>query len=224
MTETTPPNDSVSPKWDITAVSDAIANAIRDNSEVDFLKILKDNSFLFYELFSRKYSALPIFREVSFGGKFKCDFLWLNDNSTSPEWVLVEIEKPKMRLFNQDGTPASELNKAIEQVTSWERYFEQHPAEKQRIFGAVGSFKFILVAGSMEDWSKDDAVQWRNHHNKTSKIEIRTFDVFNRALSFFEQKPTEFWSFEDNPTTLEPSKLEDFWTNYSYMDRFRRIF
>ncbi len=75
--------------------------------------------------------------EVSFGGKYRSDFVWLNDNSDGPEWVLVEIEKPRIKLFTKKGEPSAELNHAIEQVRSWIRYFNENPSEKSRIFGAV---------------------------------------------------------------------------------------
>lgn len=59
----------------------------------------------------------------------------------------MELEKPKMRIFNNNGKPTSELNGAIEQVKTWQRYFGEHPAEKRRIFGEVAKFRLILVAG-----------------------------------------------------------------------------
>lgn len=100
-----------------------LKSAFSNNSEMDLLETLKNNSFLFFELFSRKFMPRPIFHEVSLGTRLRCDFTWLNDNSDGPEWVLVEVEKPKIRLFKQDGNPHSELNKAIDQVKSWRRYF-----------------------------------------------------------------------------------------------------
>lgn len=76
--------------------------------------------------------------------KLRCDLAWLNDNSDGPEWVLMELEKPKMRIFNANGTPSSELNNAIEQVKTWQRYFNEIPSEKKRIFGAVAKFSFFI--------------------------------------------------------------------------------
>ena len=78
--------------WDVAKAKAGVLKAFKENSEVDLLKILKDNSFLFYDLYSRKYGIQPIFRELNFGTEFKCDFAWLNDNSSDPEWVLVELK------------------------------------------------------------------------------------------------------------------------------------
>lgn len=210
--------------WVIDKVEQELKNAFKNNSERELLNLLKNNSFLFYYLFYRKGGVQPIFHEVSFGGKLICDFGWLNDNSSGPEWVLMELEKPKMRLFNTNGKPTAELNGAIEQVKSWQRYFDENPSEKRRIFGAVAKFRFLLVAGDSTEWEKESAMKWRSYHNSTSKIEIRSTDVFSRALLEFKEKPDDFWSFSENPITLKPTKLEEFWKNYDYMKVMRKIF
>lgn len=210
--------------WKINQVEIELQSAFDSDSEIELLKTLKDNSFLFYHLYSRKGGIQPVFREVSFGTKLRCDFAWLNDNSDGPEWVLMELEKPKMRIFNANGKPTAELNGAIEQVKSWQRYFEENPLEKKRIFGAVARFRYLLVAGDKKEWEKESAMRWRKHHNSTSDIELRTTDVFFRALSDYKERPDDFWSFEENPTTIEYAKLEDYWKNYDYMDLMRKIF
>ena len=193
------------------------------NSETALLKILKNNSILFYELYSRKYSIQPNFSEISFGNTFRCDFAWLNDNSDGPEWVLVEIEKPNMKLFTKKHEPCAELNHAIEQVKSWDRYFEKNPGEKKRIFGAVSRFKYILVAGNIKDWKTESAIQWRKHHNKESKIEIRSSNIFYKALNLFNEHEEEFWSFKENPVSLKHSELEKYWKEYGYLDMWRKL-
>lgn len=199
--------------WDINKVEKEVLAAFAENSETDLLRVLKNNSFLFYELFNRKYGIQPVFREISFGAKLRCDFAWLNDNSDGPEWVLVEIEKPKMKIFNSNKKPSADLNGAIEQVKTWERYFFENPSEKKRIFGAVAKFKFILIAGEGQSWSHENAIKWRNHNNSTSNIVIRSTEVFNRAIQKIKETPSEFWSFKEHPTTLEFSKLENYWKN-----------
>lgn len=212
------------PTWKIDEVEQELRNAFNNNSERELLKILKENSFLFYYLFSRKGNLQPIFHEVSFGGKLFCDFAWLNNNSSGPEWVLMELEKPKMRLFNANGKPTAELNGSIEQVKSWQRYFDENPSEKRRIFGAVAKFRFLLVAGDKTEWEKDSAMKWRSHNNTTSNIEIRTTNVFIRALLEYKEKPEEFWTFEEKPNTLKSIELEKYWRNYDYMKAMRDHF
>ncbi|MBE9584291.1 DUF4263 domain-containing protein [Mucilaginibacter sp. JRF] len=209
--------------WNIDIVKAEILSAFEKNSEVDLLKVLKDNSFLFYDLYSRKYGIQPIFRELNFGTEYKCDFAWLNDNSSGPEWVLIEIEAPKMPLFKTNGKPTVKLYDAIEQVQSWEQYFEENKGEKTRIFGAVAQFRYILVTGTKEDWENENASRWRIQNGKRLKMEIRSMDTFMKSIKIAETDPGELWSFAEHPLTLSHSNLQDYWANYGYMDRWRKV-
>ena len=210
--------------WDLNKVKQDLDTDFENNSEVQLLEILKNNSFLFYQLYSRKGGIQPNFSEVSFAGEMRCDFAWLNDNSDGLEWVLVEIEKPQMRLFNKNGDPSAELNHAIEQVKSWDRYFKENPGEKKRIFGAVTRFRFILVAGKRKDWQNEQAIKWRAHHNNGYKIEIRSCNIFIDSLTYAQSHFDNLWSFEENPISLKHADLKEYWENYQYMDLFRKAF
>lgn len=196
--------------WNIEEVEKNLQNIFEKNSEIELLKLLKENTFLFYELVERKFTMQPIFHEVNFGARYRCDFLWFSDRSDYPQWVLVEIEKPKGNLFNRDKTTSNYLKKGIEQIKNWKKYFEEFPLEKERIFKNKHiKFRYILVIGSKEDWNKDENSKiWRRYDD--SQIEIRSMDIFNRAINHIKEDRRGFWCFEENPKTLEPSKLDDY--------------
>jgi len=216
--------EEIESTWNKKKVTAELKTAFNNNSELQLLETLKNNSFLFYCLFSRKAGIQPIFHEINFGSEMRCDFSWLNDNSDGPEWVLVEIEKPKLELFRKDNNdPTYQLNHAFEQLKSWRRYFNENPSEKKRIFGAVGRFRFILVGGDKESWAQESASKWRIDNNNESDTEIRSSDIFFRALKILEEQPDELWSFAEHPTTLPPSRLQKYWENYGYMDNWRKL-
>jgi hypothetical protein len=217
------PNDEGSSPWDIAKAEKEVLASFANDSETDLLKVLKDNSFLFYDLYDRKYGIQPVFRELNFGAVFRCDFAWLNDKSSGPEWVLVELEKPKMPLFNADGKPTAKLQGALEQVKTWDQYFEENKGEAKRIFGAVAEFRFILVAGSGEHWGTEHAQKWRIYNHKRFHIEIRSMDTFLRAIKIAKEHPAELWSFKEKPVTLPHTRLESYWREYDYMDRWRQV-
>ena len=210
-------------EWDINGAEESIREAFERNSETDLLEVLRKNSFLFYDLVGRKYGVQPIFHEVRLGAKLRCDFAWVNDHSYGPEWVLVEVEKPEMELFTRKGEPTYQLNHAIEQVRSWDRYFEDNPGSKKEIFGAVHSFRFVIVGGRRQDWQKESPLKWRSHFNKRNNIEIKSVDVFLDAVDTVRDDPNEFWSFEEHPVSLKESKLTEYWQNYSYFDLMRQV-
>lgn len=209
--------------FDVKTVQAGLDDAFQSDSEVKLLEVLKNNSFLFSKIYSRNFGIQPNFAEVPFGNDYRCDFCWLNDNSDGPEWVLVEVEKPNMRLFNKSGDPSAELNHALEQVKSWERYFERYPAEKARIFGAVSRFRFVLIAGRRDDWQESDAAFWRAHHNKTSNIEIHSTDVFYDSLDHYIKFEDHFWSFKEHPKSLPSKNLTKMWAGYDYMRTWRNL-
>lgn len=210
--------------WNIEKVEKEISEAFEKNSETKLLKVLKENSFLFYELYHRKNGIQPNFCEVILGSRIRCDFVWLNDNSDGPEWVLVEIEKPRLKLFKKNNTPTVYLNSAVEQVKSWDKYFQDNPDEKRRIFGIVAKFRFILVVGDGEAWKKREAFKWRKYHNFTSNIEIRTSDVFIRALNILKTNPELLWSFAENPKSLNYAQLDEYQLSNQYLSIMKNRF
>lgn len=212
--------EDVTKIWNLAKVKSDLEKAYANNSEEELLTILKDNSFLFYELHSRKFTMQPVFREISFGGELRCDFAWLNDNSDGPEWILLEVEKPKMKLFTKKNEPGADLNHAIEQVRSWRRYFNINIGEKRRIFGAVKRFKFIIVGGSKEDWYSENATKWRMDFNNEENIEIHSSDIFVRPLQILEKDPGALFAFTEYPVCFNHQKLKDYWSHYGYMAKF----
>ena len=196
--------------------------AFSNNSERELLSVLKNNSFLFSDIYTRRWGPQPNFAEIPFGRKLRCDFCWLNDNSDGPEWVLVEIEKPKMKLFKLDGDPTAELNHAIEQVRSWGRYFKTNPLEASRIFGAVSRFRFVLVVGDKEAWEGQEAAVWKSHFNSSNDIEIRSMDTFYKSLDRFIEDPNVL-SFEQHPNSLSSTELSGYCNNYAYIKQWKNI-
>ena len=210
-------------EWDLPKAENELKQAYSENSEIKILKLLKSNTYLFYELFTRKHGIQPIFHEVNFGARLRCDFAWLNDNSDGPEWVLVEIEKPYSSVFKRNNMPSCHLLQGIEQIRSWQMYFDENPLEKRRVFGAVSRFRYILIVGTLEAWQSSYASKWRAYINKTLNIEIRSCGVFDRALENYNKHPNEFWSFLEHPATYGDAKLKGYWENYGYMDHWRSI-
>jgi len=104
-----------------------------------------------------------------------------------------------------------------------QEYTLNNPHEKKRIFGAVSKFRYILIAGIREDWQTENAIDWRAYHNNESKIEIRSSDTFKDAIQTAKDHFQLFWSFEENPVSLNHSMLKNYWKNYDYMNFWRKV-
>jgi hypothetical protein len=196
--------------------------AFKNNSEHELLSVLKDNSFLFSDIYSRQWGVQPNFTEVSFGNRYRCDFCWLDDNSDGPEWVLVEVEKPKVQLFTAKNEPSSVLNHAIEQVRSWDRYFLMNPMEKSRIFGAVARFRFVLIVGEKSAWDGQNESVWKSHFNASGNIEIRSMNTFYKSLERYREDPNHL-SFEQHPRSRNASELPKYCSEYEYLKHWKNV-
>jgi len=207
---------------DLSAIRRQLTAAIDINSENQLLALIRSNSFLLYPLYTRKFTIGPPFHELSFGGERRCDFAWLNDDSDGPEWVLVEMEPPAMRLFNADGYAGGPLHHGIEQIRSWRRYFNENPGEKRRIFGAVANFRFILVGGTRAAWAERNASRWRIDMQENERIEIRSSGIFMDAINECEVRTEGLWSFDENPFTLPQGGLANYVETHPYLNLWRQ--
>lgn len=193
------------------------------NSERKLLKLIQQNTILLCSLYYRKYSPQPVFSEIPFGSDYRCDYLWLNDNSDGPEWTIVEVEKPRMPLFTNIGDPRNGLNHALEQLKHWRLFFDKNQDLKRNLFRSVGRFRWILVAGSKEEWTKTQAAEWRTDYNRKNDIEIRSSNVFYEALDIINQDSHVLNCFIENGPAGGLKQLKEFVDKSDYLKKWENI-
>ena len=177
---------------------------------------------MLYDIYERKQGAFPIFHDLLIG-KHVADFTWLNDSSSGPEWILVKLSKPNIEVVNANGEVHTELLKEIEIVKSWDNYFQLNPAEKTRIFGAAANFKFKIIIGSKSQWQTEESLKWRMQLNKSSNIEIRSYNTFAKSIKEIKENLNAFFKFNQFHETSPANLLEMHWKNYAYMDTWRKL-
>jgi hypothetical protein len=207
--------------WDVSAAQAVLQAAVAANDPEEVKAVIRDNSFLLFDIYERKMGALPIFHEVAFGSH-TADFTWLDDASNGPRWFLLKVGAPDLLVFDAGGKINPLLLEAIEEVKAWANYFELQPAEKKRLFGYVSSFRFRLIIGNAEQWQTEAAQRWRMQHNNTSFVEVRSYNTFELSLAEIADKPTDFYRFNRFHKTSGPHDLETFWKSYGYMDDYRK--
>ncbi len=195
-------------------------SAFKNNSEQELLKILKNHSFLFFELVERKAEETPIFHEIPFGN-YRCDFMWYDRSSYGTHCVLVEIEKPHGKIFTDySPRPSEHLTRGKTQIEDWRNYLDGiSNTEKMRTFGNITDFKYILVAGTTEEWEKEAAKRWRANYNKReSNCIIRSTSIFYRAID--KRRILDdawFLCFEKYPHTLSEREWREYVHSTEYL-------
>lgn len=183
------------------------------NEEQKFQTFLEENSCLIPRSFMQNHGVHMdlVFRKFPFGNTYNSDFMFLSKSTTNWHAVHIEIEAPSKRIFNKDGSFASEFNKAIEQVESWKGWLDDTSNQvtfnqtinpiKKPIANTPVHHKFILVYGRSSEIETDSQRQAINA-KKQNHFEIMTYD------SLFESQKTIL-----NIASLADSKIKILSTN-----------
>jgi hypothetical protein len=114
-----------------------------NSKEEDVQKFLEAHP-LFFHLFQPKRISIkpPILT------KYVADFGILNSRD---ELLLVEIERPQMKLLRRDGGKTADLEHAFHQVRTWKQVFDEHRTAALDALGInlseVARVKGVVVAG-----------------------------------------------------------------------------
>lgn len=143
----------------------------KDAEENKFQKFFEENPVF---LDPKVKAVMP---KKSFGGEGYPDFvLILHDSS----YLLVEIEKPSVRLFNNKGDPASELTHAQQQIRKYLRWaIEEKEFLRKRGCPNISAdnIKGLVVIGKTTDLKADGLGKLENINAEVrSRYEIKTFD------------------------------------------------
>lgn len=91
-----------------------------EKDEKPFQKYIEGHPILF-----ARFHAKRLFIKPKILGKFEADFAILD---TSNQLLLIELERPSMRLFKNDGHPTANLMHAYGQVRDWLHEYAKHPS------------------------------------------------------------------------------------------------
>ncbi len=116
---------------------------IEDTSEEQIQRFLKTNQVVL-----SLFSPIRIFFKAPILSKYKTDIVILNHKR---ELLLIELEKPQLRLLKKDGGIAAELQHPFDQVRDWLHEVEEHRAAVLTGFGLsvtdVGTIRGIVIGG-----------------------------------------------------------------------------
>lgn len=111
---------------------------------------------------------------IGVGTEFKPDFII---REAAGEYVLVEIESPKCRLFTKRGDFTAEVSHAVQQVEDWQEWLEQNLPTAQRHYPDIVSPRGSIVIGRSSTLSEKERKKLaRRNINTRGRLEILTYD------------------------------------------------
>jgi ppGpp synthetase/RelA/SpoT-type nucleotidyltranferase len=111
---------------------------------------------------------------IGVGTEFKPDFII---REATGEYVLVEIESPKCRLFTKRGDFTAEVSHAVQQVEDWQEWLEQNLPTAQRHYPDIVSPRGSIVIGRSSTLSEKERQKLaRRNINTRGRLEILTYD------------------------------------------------
>ncbi|WP_300645789.1 hypothetical protein [Nocardioides sp.] len=111
------------------------------------------------------------------GSEYVPDFLVLGLNSVGPEWVTVELEAPRHKILNQDGSLSGPTRQGVKQVQDWREWLTSHVAYAQtglHLYGLTNKAPGLVIIGRDDPKAERDAsrAQWE----EGQRIAIHSWD------------------------------------------------
>lgn len=131
--------------------------------------------------FGSYISKLPI------GTGYQTDFAYITKSSIEWRIVLMEIEDPKKKFFNKNGTPTSNFTQARDQVLEWKSYIEnkgssyvRESLEKLIVPSHMKinpvKFKYLLVYGRTDELKGNERLLEKIQQYNSEDFRIITYD------------------------------------------------
>jgi hypothetical protein len=147
-----------------------------DPGEEDVQKFLEENTIFFHPFLPEKLMfKKPVLT------KYFVDFAILNNRQ---ELLLIEIERPGLRLLKKDGGVTADLQHALDQVRHWIQVFDDHRVAALEAFNLkldeVAKVRGVVIAGR-----KPRVEKYARILRSTSwgDIELLTYDDLLRGVT-----------------------------------------
>lgn len=164
-----------------------------NKKEQVFQKYIEENSCLIPQLFIQNHGIWlnTVFVKVPMGNgnRHKTDVMFLAKSSANWNCVLIEIEEPHKKIFNNDKNSSftNTFNKAKEQVASW-RFWLKEPNNSNTFKGFIEktmhkgmkdnpiNYKFVLIYGRSEEFTNDRRKKWDGLKTENPDTYYMTYD------------------------------------------------
>ena len=158
--------------------------------ERDYHKFLKNHpAFLLIPLFG--FECYVVINKLKLGSELETDFVIVKEGySDGTKYNLIEIKSPHAKLFNKDGTYSKDLNKALTQVSAWQRWLIANRTQMKKLLPSGSTrvqrnsnLTYTILIGRRSNNEEEN--EQRESAAKNHKVNIVSYD----RLTDFLNKP-----------------------------------
>ncbi len=124
------------------------------------------------------------------------------------DYLLVELEPSRDRLFLKDGHASAELNHAKGQITDWKRYLEDNLQTVQHELGLTGissNPKSLVVIGRSNSLTDENRRKLVAMESESPRVKIMTYDdIYDNAKAVIENLLGPIWDVSGNTEIYYP--------------------
>lgn len=147
-----------------------------DRGEEEIQNFLELHPIFFHVFLPRSIKSKPPILT-----RYKADFSLLNNRN---ELVLIEIERPQIRLLKKDGGKTAELEHAFHQVHTWKQVLDDHRSAALEAIGLkleeVARVRGLVIAGRRP---ADEQKLRMLRSLSTAEVELFTYDDLLSSVS-----------------------------------------
>ena len=137
------------------------------------------------------------------GSEHVTDFLVLGINSVGPQWVAVEIEAPRHKMRNKDGTLPGGARHAVKQIEDWREWltlqvaYAQGGSRKAKtglgLYGITNRVSGLVIIGRDDPSSERQGA--RSQSAESARIDIHSWDWLLRHAKSLGDGRTQYTDF-----------------------------
>lgn len=136
----------------------------------DIHPFLLENPFILHPNPEDSWSEVPI----GLGREYQMDFMF---READGEYVIVEIENSKHKLFNKNGDFSAPLNHAQRQVEDWQDWIDDNLSTVQKKYPGIISPRGLVIIGRSKDLSDVEKRKLqRRNINLRGRLKVITYD------------------------------------------------
>lgn len=170
----------------ITAVVDQWQQLLgEDHHEKVYHNFLRKHANLFLVDGLNSYFAIS---KLKLGSELELDFaIPYEDHSRGLIWELIEIKRPQIAPYTENGVPSAKLTEATQQIRDWKHWIQTSRSEAKKLFSLWSvrsmrqpNFVYTIIIGTRnnsEKWLKE-----RNQYAQENGVQVRSFDYLTERI------------------------------------------